>query len=153
MSRLTLFGVTAIVLVVSVIVIWWSFFGSSPAQPTIEQTSQSSPPAATQANSNLPVNVEHPKVKSIILEYTFTTSIQEIEGIPDRLRLHTDLQNEDIPPFIITPKTKIHVLTNGQKIEASSSALAPGQKIEVKVNYQLKKLIWRSISSITVLSQ
>lgn len=156
MSRASYVLLAVVVVVASMAVVGWSFFGlgTTPATQPINQTNQQATQSADSSDKGfpgVPVSIQNPAVKWAQVYYTFAGIVKEIKTDPRGAILITNIQGNKIPEFVIGPKTKVYQVYNGKNTEVSSSDLKPNQKVDIRISYGLKQKAWNEIEIIDII--
>lgn len=153
MPKTPYIAVAVIVTIASAVLIAWAFF--KPAPPTkIATTVSNQPKILAQLKQEgfpkIPVSTKNAAVKVAIVSYRLSGTIKEVKPVSGGVELITDIK-ANIPRFLVTPNTKISIISNGEKKQASSSDLKAGQKVEIVITYGLKKRNWNDVNSVDIL--
>lgn len=163
MSRSTVIIATVVVLAASAAVVGWSFFGlrtKSPAINTSPQTNRETANQSTESNTIaekhttrlLPVKPGSPSVKGARVGYTFSGTVTGIRNNGKNVEILTDIQEEGLPQFLITPQTEVFFVTSGQKTATSAASIQANQKVEISMPYNLKQKVWDTVREIRILN-
>lgn len=93
----------------------------------------------------LPVRLDHPAVKQAYIDYDFRVEVKDIKQETGGKRILTNLQEKEIPEFIIDKQTLIVVYENGRELPLPlpDEIILKGQKISIIARYYLSSDKWR----------
>lgn len=128
-----------IVVILAVGIASWSFLRIGPNNPALK-------PAAS-----LPINPTNKAVKSITTIYALQASVKEVNKNSGGVDLITDIKAQSLPRLFASDRTKVYRVINSQEEKLSLTDLAPKQKVEILIYYEIKKKLWYTISAIKIL--
>lgn len=92
----------------------------------------------------LPVALDEQGVTNLYLSYNFFGSVKEISRIDDGYQLTLEVENDNIPPFIIKENdTRVFRVNNQKEISAiKASDLKEGMNVSISSTYDVKDREW-----------
>ena len=150
MLKASFFLLAFIVVIASVGVVGWSFFGWST--PPFAQTQQVPQPTGKPRSGkiiSLPISEMNKSIKSVRVSYIFVGTIKDIRKVSQGSELVTDVAGYT-PQFIVGSDTKI-IFKGDDKKEASSSALVPNQQVEIHIDYKARQGVWNDVKKVVIL--
>lgn len=146
MSKYTYTLPAIIIVILAVGIAIWSFLKIGPNNPAAK------PPVTKTTAGSLPISPANKAIKSVTAIYTFQTSIKEIKKNSYGADLITDIKAQNPPRLFVSDKTKVYRVVNSQEETLSLTDIAPKQKVEILIYYEIKKKLWYTISAVNILN-
>lgn len=146
MSKFTYALPAIIVVILAVGIAAWSFLRIGPNNPAAKST------VTKTAVGSLPISPANKAIKSVTAVYTFTATIKEIKKYSYGIDLITDIKAQNPPRLFVSDKTRIYRVVGNKEEELSLTDLAPKQKVEILIYYEIKKKLWYTISAVKILN-
>lgn len=132
MSRKLIVLITLLVLLFSLGIVGYSFFGVGAK-------------TSNQSSQVLPVDPANAIVKSLDVSYVFGATLRSVHSYPSRFWLSTNLNDEQgVPKFYVTKDTKIIVDSGAKEAPGTINNLIAGDRIWITAVYDTKKKTWET---------
>lgn len=99
----------------------------------------------TITQASFPINPSNKAIRSYGYYYQFQGSLVNILEVPSGIKLVTDIQEKDMPEFIIDKSTIVVGFDkNNQPILFTAQSLKTGEKVKISTYYDMNKKKWRT---------
>jgi hypothetical protein len=96
------------------------------------------------------ISVNNPAIESAMAVYNFKISVKEVKEVTEGLIITPNDSNDNLPRFLITPKTSILTESLGKQTYENVKNLKPGQNIRIIASVDVSTRKW-SINDVIIL--
>lgn len=94
----------------------------------------------------LPAPIDHPNVQAVFLHYLIAGPLKELKDVPQGKQLILEGKEEGLPPFIISPETRIAKISPPYGLKditpLSIKELIPGVHLSISIEYDPRAKLW-----------